>query len=189
MPPKRKTAAPKATPKPRRSKLAKDNDLSAEDEREIDEAWALCREDAVEGWEEEKKGVVATKNIKTVMRALGIEPKSLREMDEIIDILDPDEDGYVTYAHFVELAAIHINNKSEETKSEEVERAYKLFTKGSDRPITIYDLRQIAKLLQQDVHDDVLKAMISEANSGAGVANGVDMAQFRSIMSKAGVFT
>lgn len=69
--PPRKRAAPaatKATPQPRRSKLAKDNDISAEQETEIKEAWSLCREDDVENFEGEKEGVVPTSKIAAVMR-------------------------------------------------------------------------------------------------------------------------
>lgn len=189
MPPKRKAAAPpKSAPKPRRSKLAKDNDLSAEDEREIQEAWSMCRENDVEGFEDEKEGVISTSKVKVVMKALGIAPKSQKDMDEYLEILDPESDGYVTYPHFVELAAIQINNRSDETKDEEVEKAFKLFTSGNERPITFGDLRRIAGLLNQDVSDDVLKAMILEANGGSGIGTGVDMDQFREVMSRAGIF-
>lgn len=189
MPPKRKAAAaPKATPK-RRSKLAKDNDISAEEEREISEAWTMYCEEDVEGHEDEKDGVLATSKVRIVMKALGIEPKSQKDMDEYIGILDPEDEGYVTYAHFIELAAIQLNNKSDETRDEEVEKAYKMFTSGTERPITFHDLRKIAGQLNQEVSDDVLKAMIVEANGGNGVGAGVDMGQFRRVMSRAGVFT
>lgn len=191
MPPKRGGSAStaKAPAKPRRSKLAKDNDISAEQEREIQEAWALYKEDEVEGFEEEKQGVVPTKKIPVTMRALGIEPRSQKETDEFLEILDPDEDGYVTYPHFIELAALQINNKSESTRDEEVENAFKLFTKGVDRPITIHDLRQIAKLLKEDISEDVLKAMILEANGQGHVGSGVNMEQFRDVMTRAGVLS
>ncbi|KAK5939078.1 hypothetical protein PMZ80_008381 [Knufia obscura] len=194
MPPKRKAPAtttpkPKAAPKSRRSKLAKDNNLTTEDEREILEAWHIYSDLSISNYSDEKEGVIPTSKVKTVMKALGIEPKSQADMDEYIEILDPEDEGYVTYAHFVELAAIQINNKSDETRDEEVEKAFKLFTVGGERPITFGDLRRIAGLLNQDVGDDVLKAMIVEANGGKNVGSGVDMEQFREVMSRAGVFT
>lgn len=95
----------------------------------------------------------------------------------------------MTYPHFVELCAIQMNSRSDETKAEEVEKAFKLFTKGTDRAITLYDLRQTAAILKEDIGDDVLKAMILEANDGAGVGQGVDMEQFQKVMIKAGVFS
>lgn len=186
---KRVNATPKAAPKPRRSKLAKDNDLTVEQEREIQEAWSLYCEDDASGYGDQKQGVVATSNVRVVMRALDIEPKAQKDMDEFLEILDPEHEGYVTYAHFVELAAIQINSKSDETKDEEVEKAFKLFTLGNERPISFADLKRIAGLLNQDVSDDVLKAMIVEANKDNGVQAGVDIDQFRAVMERAGVFT
>jgi len=194
MPPKRKAATTpkttsKAAPKPRRSKLAKHNDLTAADERAIQEAWTIYRTNSAPGYEDQKDGVIPTSKVKMVMKALGIEPKSQGDMDEYIEILDPESEGYVTYAHFVELAAIQMNSKSDETRGEEVEKAFKLFTSGGERPITFQDLRRIAGLLNQDVSDDVLKAMVVEANGGNNVGSGVDMEHFREVMSRAGVFT
>lgn len=82
-----------------------------------------------------------------------------------------------------------MNSRSDETKAEEVEKAFKLFTKGSDRPITIYDLRQTASVLKEDIGDDVLKAMVLEANGGAGIGQGINVEQFREVMTRAGVFS
>ena len=81
-----------------------------------------------------------------------------------------------------------INDRSDEAKLEEVNAAFRLFTHGADRPIALQDLRAVAKTLKEDVGDDVLKAMILEANGGAGVTKGVDAEQFRAIMTRAGIF-
>lgn len=89
----------------------------------------------------------------------------------------------------MELAAIQINSKSDEAKDEEVEKAFKLFTKGTENPIGLHNLRQVASTLKEDVSDDVLRAMILEANGGTGIGQGVNMEQFREVMTRAGVFT
>lgn len=120
---------------------------------------------------------------------MGVAPKNRSELNEFTSILDPEGEGYVTYPHFVELCAIQLNNRTAETKDEEVEKAFKLFTKGVDRSITLYDLRQTASILKEDISDDVLKAMILEANNGSGVGQGIDVEQFREIMTRAGVFS
>lgn len=123
-----------------------------------------------------------------VFRAQGIAAKNAKELAEFLEILDPESDGYVTYTHFVELCALQLHNKSDETKAEEIEKAYRLFTKGADGPIKLNDLKAIAKTLREDVSDDVLKAMILEANGGAGVSTGVDIEAFQAILTRAGVF-
>ena len=75
-PPKKKakTATPaKATS--RRSKLAKDNDISAEQETEIKSAWSLFHRFDVENFEEEKEGVIRTTDVE---RALKYQPLPLQ---------------------------------------------------------------------------------------------------------------
>lgn len=114
-------------------------------------------------------------------------------MEDFIETLDPDSSGYVTYPHFLALCAIQLRSKTDETKEEEVETAFNLFTHGQintngDEVINLNDLRAVARTLKEDVSDDVLKAMILEANGGTGVSRGVSIEDFRGIMTRAGVF-
>ena len=114
-------------------------------------------------------------------------------MQDFLETLDPDSSGYVTYTHFLALCAIQLKSKSDETKAEEVETAFNLFTPGPavaghDQAIRMHELRAIAKTLKEDVSDDVLKAMILEANGGKGVGRGVNLEDFRAVMTRAGVF-
>ncbi|KEF53584.1 uncharacterized protein A1O9_10559 [Exophiala aquamarina CBS 119918] len=179
--------------KARRSKLAKENDITAEEETEVKEAWALFRREDVEGYEDEKEGVIMAYDVKNVLKAQGLHPRTKSEMDEFIETLDPDSSGYVTYPHFLALCALRLNSKTDETKAEEVETAFNLFTHGQvntagDEVISLNDLRTVARTLKEDVSDDVLKAMILEANGGTGISSGVSIEDFRGIMTRAGVF-
>ncbi|KAJ9604197.1 hypothetical protein H2200_011031 [Cladophialophora chaetospira] len=194
-PAKGKAAATKPTPTPkaRRSKLAKENDITAEEEAEIKEAWNLFRLEDVEGYEDEKEGVLRTSNVRHVLRAQGLAPKNEADMRDIIETLDPETEGYVTYPHLVALCAIQLKSQTDETKAEEIETAFKLFhpgqaASGRDDVIRLQDLRAVAKVLKEDISDDVLKAMILEANGGKGVGSGVSMEEFRGILTRAGVF-
>lgn len=54
--------------KSRRSKLAKENDITAEEEAEIKEAWALFRREDIEEYEDEKEGVIFTHDVKNVLK-------------------------------------------------------------------------------------------------------------------------
>ncbi|RMZ84754.1 hypothetical protein DV737_g1010, partial [Chaetothyriales sp. CBS 132003] len=167
--------------------LAKDSGISAQEEAEIKSAWSLFKVDDAEGYEDEKEGgVAATKH----NSAQGLGAKNKQDLDEFVEILDPEGEGYVTYAHFVELCALQLKNKSAETRDEEVEEAFALFMQGgsSDGTITLQHLRNVARVLKEEVGDDVLKAMILEANGGQGVARGVDVQHFREVMVRAGVF-
>lgn len=114
-------------------------------------------------------------------------------MQEFLETLDPESEGYVTYPHFLALCALQLKSKPDETKAEEVETAFNLFhpspgTSDGEQVIRLQDLRAVAKVLKEDVSDDVLKAMILEANGGRGVGSGVSMEDFQAILTRAGVF-
>ena len=126
--------------------------------------------------------------------ALGISVKA-KELPEIIDTLDPGNEKYVTYEHFLAYAALYRhhnedNDEEDEERRAEVHEAYSLFTNNNPGPINLRDLRRIAKILREDVSDDVLKDMLSEANGGnqEGWRNGVDVEDFENVMKRAGVF-
>lgn len=53
----------------KRSKLAKDNGITAEDEAEIKATWVLFRQQGVQGYNDEKEGVVKTQDIQSLMRS------------------------------------------------------------------------------------------------------------------------
>ena len=102
--------------------------------------------------------------------------------------IDPESIGYVPYEPFLSVCAMKLHNRSEESVSEEVETAFRLFTKGKDGPITVAHLRRVARELKEEVDDDMLKSMISEANGGDSVHKGVGLEDFEAIMKRANVF-
>ncbi|KAJ4145563.1 hypothetical protein LMH87_004411 [Akanthomyces muscarius] len=190
MPPKRKPAAavggaPKA---PRQSKLAKEHNVSAQEENEIKEAYSLFAE-PMDG---EKNGVLPIDDVKSALIALGIPPSSPAELREFISILDPDGDGYATYEPFFAIAALKFHSQDQgATHQAEVDEAFALFTnhqEGGAGAITLAHLRRVAAVLKEDVDEELLKDMILEANGGAGVARGVRMDEFEEVMRRAGVW-
>ena len=103
----------------------------------------------------------------------------------------------MTYEHFLAYAALyrHHNHDDEageedEERRTEVHEAYALFTNNHPGPISLRDLRRIAKILREDVSDEVLKDMLCEANGDGreGWRNGVTLEDFESVMKRAGVF-
>ena len=87
------------------------------------------------------------------------------------------------------IAALKLHNRSEESRKDEVETAFRLFTRGSGQAkITMGMLKRIARELKEDVSDQVLKDMILEANGGSGVNSGVALQDFEGVMRRAGVF-
>ncbi|KAM0088963.1 hypothetical protein ACP6JD_007724 [Aspergillus fumigatus] len=180
MPPKKRSApaTPSAPKKARQSKLAKENDISAEEESEIKEVFHLFSTTAEE-FPNEKEGVIAREDVR----------KALVELHSILSAVDPTNTGFVPYAPFVSVAAAKLRSRSDEAMSAEVDAAFQLFTKGTDGPITLGHLRRIARELKEDnLGDELLKDMILEANGGAGVNAGVTLEQFHDVMTRAGVF-
>jgi len=191
MPPKRRggvSAAGQKERKSRPSKLAKENNITAEEENEIKEAFHLFST-TNEEFEDEKEGVIRTSDVRRTLIALGIPPDSPSELSSIIAAVDPTEIGFVPYRVFLSVAAAKLHSRSEDSFAAEVDAAYRLFTHGADGPITLSNLRRIARDLKEDsVGDDLLKDMIQEANGGEGIHAGVTLEQFRNVMSRAGVF-
>ncbi|QDS77442.1 hypothetical protein FKW77_006802 [Venturia effusa] len=192
--PKRRAADPKPGPKPRLTKLAKENNISNDQEAEIREAFGLFAETGIKGYAKEKEGVIKSDDVRRCLVALGINVKS-SELPDVLETLDPEETGYVPYSPFLALAAIHLHHNDDdddddEDQSEEVREAYHLFTDDREGPITLAHLRRIARLLKEDISDDTLRDMLVEANGEGkdGWKRGVDIDAFESVMRRAGVF-
>ncbi|KAL9571090.1 hypothetical protein ACKAV7_004428 [Fusarium commune] len=188
MPPKRKASATSATAalKTRQSKLAKEHNVTAQEEGEIREAFSLFAE-PMDG---EKHGVLPIDDVKSALIALGVPPSSHAELKEFISILDPENDGYATFEPFFAICALKFHTREHDSDAHraEVEEAFRLFTNGQDGPITLAHLRRVAAVLKEDVDEELLKDMILEANGGAGVARGVGVEEFDGVMKSAGVW-
>ncbi|KAI5368119.1 Putative EF-hand domain pair protein [Septoria linicola] len=189
MPPKRKAAAASSSapkqPSKRRSKLAKENDITAEEEAEIEEAFALFCSTS-----DSDTPTIRTIDLRRCLIALNAPPADNEALQELIDIADGEEEGAIDYEHFLPVAALQLNRakneRDEEQQNEEVEKAYALFTRGQDREITIGDLKRVAKELREDVPDSVLRDMVREAKGGG--LGGVGKEEFEGVMRRAGVF-
>ncbi|KAK7749534.1 hypothetical protein SLS53_000110 [Cytospora paraplurivora] len=196
MPPKRKSggaAEPGAPTRARQSKLAKEHDITAQEEAEIKEAFTLFAE-PMEG---EKGGVIPIDDVRRAMIALDIPPKNSDELADFTEILDPDNEGYATYPSFVAICALklHARDQNSDTHINEVDEAFSLFTgTGEGRAgaqssvITLAHLRRVAAVLKEEVDDDLLRDMVLEANGGAGVGRGVKKSEFEHVMRRAGVW-
>src|ERR1700761_3509954 len=186
MPPKRKqpgTSASASKPAAkRRSKLAKENDITADDEEEIKEAFDLFSVHNSDSDSKEK--VIATSDVRRCLIALNTPPTDNAELQEMLETVDPDSSGWVTYEHFVAVAALKLHAKHDDptAMNEEVLKAYRLFTRGQERDINLNDLRRVARDLKEDVPENVLKDMVREATGGG--LGGVGIEEFEGVMRR-----
>ena len=190
---------PAGPPPPKRSKLARQHNISVEKEAEIRSAWQAFRTLNVPGYEQDKEGIMRTEDVRKAFAAQGLKLKP-SDLSEALEILDPESEGIVTFEQFFEVSAIYQDQRSESDDEDgsdvaeeadhaqqvQIDEAFKLFTKGVDRPITMQDLREVAKTLKEDVDDSVLKAMILEANGNKGVGSGVSRDDFADVAARAG---
>ncbi|KAI0598055.1 EF-hand [Biscogniauxia sp. FL1348] len=199
MPPRKRktTTAEDSSPKERQSKLAKEHNISAREEREIREAFALFAEPGGDD-DDGDEGVIPTKDVRRAMVALGL-PPSKPELGEFLSILDPDDEGFAAFEPFLAICALklHSTTSSTSTSSTEVDEAFRLFITGGggsgvggggDGTLTLGHLKRVAMTLKQDVDEDLLRDMVLEANGGAGVGRGVSRPEFEAVMRRAGVW-
>ncbi|TVY29377.1 Centrin-2, partial [Lachnellula hyalina] len=188
-PPKRRAPAAASVsapePKARQSKLAKEHNITAAEENEIREAFALFSQKK----KGEKEGVIPISDVRRAMIALGI-PPTPEELEEFISILDDEQEGFAEYPSFVAICALklHHRDKNSDTHAQEVEEAFALFSRDGEEKITLATLKEVAKMLREDVEEDLLRDMILEANGGKGVGRGVEKGGFEGIMRRAGVW-
>ncbi|CAD6506041.1 BgTH12-06973 [Blumeria graminis f. sp. triticale] len=191
-PAKRRRRSPAASTA-RPSKLARENNLSAAEEQEIQAAFTLfaiphqnSSHQKVTG---PTDGVLPVADVRRVLIALSLTPTSA-ELQEYLSILDPDSEGFVEYEPFVAICALKMQSRMRtgEDHQREVDEAWDLFDKNHEERITLATLREVAERLGQEVTDEVLRDMLLEANGGAGVNRGVDKGEFESVMRRAGVW-
>ncbi|KAK8157312.1 EF-hand superfamily Ca2+-modulated protein [Phyllosticta citrichinensis] len=217
MPPRRRPAnTTTTTPTPRRSALARQHSLSAAQDTLIREAFSLfsLSHPSYSPGSTQNMGVLRRGDVRRCLTALGYNLSS-GDAAEALDMLDPAAEGFVPFTAFYGYAAVLMHEREAQggdgdgddddaeynegdgegaVNRREVREAYRLF-KGAGQaqgPITVADLKRVARELREDVDDDTLWDMVLEANGEArgkaGVAKGVTLEEFESVMRRAGVF-
>ncbi|KAK4163532.1 beta-lactamase-like protein [Cladorrhinum sp. PSN259] len=173
----------------KRSKLARDNQITAVEESEIREAFSLFSEPSPRN---PNLQLLPIPDVRRALIALGIPASSPVELAEFTSILDPEELGFCELEPFLAICAIKFRTGVPSDHEQEVNEAYALFTGRADADcIRLEHLRKVARLLRMDereVTDEMLRDMILEANGGAGVNRGVRKDEFDGVLRRAGVW-
>ena len=112
-------------------------------------------------------------------------------MADFEGILDPEGEGHASYEPFVAICALkyHARDQSSEAHAQELDEAFALFAGSADADvITFSDLRRVSGLLNAEADEQLIKDMILEGNTGAGVSKGVTKEEFDLLMRRAGVW-
>lgn len=155
---------------PARKKSGPRFDLSDAQKADIKEAFDL--------FDAERTGLIDTKDLKVSIRALGFEPKK-EEIKRMIADVDKENTGRITYADFLHLMT---QKMSEKDSNDEIMKAFRLFDDDDTGAISFRNLKRVARELGENLTDDELREMISEADlDGDGQ---VDQNEFLRIMKK-----
>lgn len=145
-------------------------DLSDAQKADIKEAFELFDTDSA--------GTIDSKELKVAIRALGFEPKK-EEIKRMIAEVDKEGTGRITYGDFLHLMT---QKMSEKDSNDEIMKAFRLFDDDDTGAISFRNLKRVARELGENLTDDELREMISEADlDGDGQ---VDQSEFLRIMKK-----
>ncbi|KAL1498071.1 hypothetical protein ABEB36_008928 [Hypothenemus hampei] len=129
----------------------------------------------------DKKGFISTDMIGTIMDLLGTQLIG-EELEEIIEEIDEDGNGEVSFEEFANLAARFLIEEEEDTDAiqTELKGAFRMYDREGNGFITIEVLREILQELDEKLTDDDLDSMIDEIDSdGSGT---VDWEEFKAVM-------
>jgi Ca2+-binding EF-hand superfamily protein len=146
--------------------LSKRAELNEEQVTEIREAFDL--------FDVKGTGLVQRKELKVMMRALGIEARK-----ETLARLQAGRTGPMQYEEFLSLMTTLLNEKD---IHDEMMRAFNLFDMDGRGKITFEDLKRVANELNEVLSDDELREMIREADIDQDGA--VNASEFVRIMKK-----
>lgn len=132
------------------------------------------------------------------MAALGCAPNTKRETRDLLDAVDPESVGEISYEDFVAVAALQLLARNDDDLEKEVETAFRLFIEAGDEKgkedkrrerITVNGLRRVAKALGENIKEDVMRDMVMEANGMGpeGIGKGVGRGDFEGIMRRIGM--
>ncbi|XP_066154123.1 troponin C, isoallergen Bla g 6.0101-like isoform X1 [Euwallacea fornicatus] len=129
----------------------------------------------------DKKGFISTDMIGTIMDMLGTQLLN-DELEGIIEEIDEDGNGEVSFEEFANLAARFLIEEEEDTDAiqTELKGAFRMYDREGNGFITIEVLREILQELDEKLTDDDLDSMIDEIDTdGSGT---VDWDEFKAVM-------
>lgn len=157
---KESAKASSSKPAPAALHLPAGMQLSEDVIAEFREAFALFDKDG--------DGVITTKELGTVMRALGQNPTEA-ELKDMIAEVDIDNNGTIDFPEF--LAMMTKKARTMDTE-EEIREAFKVFDRDGNGFITAAELRHVMTTLGEKLTNEEVDAMIREADvDGDGQIN------------------
>ncbi|XP_028130418.1 troponin C, isoallergen Bla g 6.0201-like isoform X1 [Diabrotica virgifera virgifera] len=148
---------------------------------ELDREQIIMLKSTFDAFDIERKGYIEADMIGTIIEMLGTRVTAA-DLDKIIDEIDEDGNGEVSFEEFANLAAKFMVEEDEDTEAIQLELkgAFRLYDKEGNGFITIEVLREILRELDEKLTEDDLDNMIDEIDAdGSGT---VDWDEFKAVM-------
>ncbi|EFC43878.1 predicted protein [Naegleria gruberi] len=127
--------------------------LTDEQIQEYKEAFSLFDSDS--------DGTIVTKELGTVMRALGLNP-SQGELDDMIKQVDSNNNGTIDFKEFLVLMQKKMTDNDSE---DEIKEAFKVFDRDNDGIISAAELRHILTSMGEKFNEEEAEDFIREADT------------------------
>lgn len=111
-------------------------------------------------FDKDRDGKITSKELSTVMRALGSAP-SESEVQDMINEVDLDNDGTVDFSEFLTMMA---RKTKDHDSQEEIEEAFKVFDRNNNGYISSSELRHVLMSIGDRLTEGEADAMIAEAD-------------------------
>ncbi|CAB3228563.1 unnamed protein product [Arctia plantaginis] len=149
---------------------------------ELDKSQLQLLKNAFDAFDHEKKGVISTDMIGTILEMLGHELDE-DTLNEIITEVDVNATGELQFSDFCTLAAKFLTEEEEDDEAiiKELREAFRLYDREGNGYITTDVLKEIFKELDNSITPEDLDTMIEEIDSdGSGT---VDWDEFLEVMT------
>ncbi|XP_023946350.1 troponin C, isoallergen Bla g 6.0101 [Bicyclus anynana] len=148
---------------------------------ELDQSQIQMLKKAFDTFDREKKGVIGTEMIGTILEMLGQEIDD-DTLSEIIKEYDENDTGTLAFKEFCSLAARFMTEEVDaEAMLAELREAFRLYDREGNGYITTDVLKEIFKELDNTLSEEDLEAMITEIDAdGSGT---VDFDEFLEVMT------
>lgn len=144
---------PAAKPEPKKEeKILLKHELTNEQKQEI--------KDAFDSIDSDGSGKLDVEELKIAMLALGLESKR-DDINKIVEDMDKNKDGQISYEEFLELLTFQITDKDHE---KEIKKIHGFIADEGSQKISFNSLKALCIELGETISDDEIKEMIEEAD-------------------------
>lgn len=150
------------------------HDLTLEQQQEIKEAFDSIDLDG--------SGKLDVEELKVAMKALGLDNRK-DETDRIIQDMDKNKDGQISYEEFLDLLTMQITDKNHDA---EIRKIHSYISDENSQKISVASLKNLCEELGEEISDEEIKEMVEEADLDRD--GEVDINDFFALMKKISVF-